>query len=48
MRAEELPAIAGQWHGIAEAALRLDVPAFAALREALARVYEPFVSEGGG
>ena len=45
-RGEEWRAIAGQWHGIAEAALPLDVPAFAALREALAGVYEPVVSEG--
>ena len=45
-RAEDWRAIAAQWHGVAEAALPLDVPAFATLREALAGAYEPVVSEG--
>ena len=45
-RAEDWRAIAAQWHDAAEAALPLDVPAFAALRDALAGVYEPVVSEG--
>jgi Domain of unknown function (DUF4872)/Butirosin biosynthesis protein H, N-terminal len=45
-RAEEWRAIAALWHALADAALPLDVPAFAALREALAGVYEPIVAEG--
>lgn len=45
-RVEDWRAIAAQWHGVAEAALPLDVPAFAALRDALAGVFEPVVSEG--
>jgi len=45
-RAEDWRVIAAQWHGAADAALPLDVPAFAALRDALAGVYEPVVSDG--
>jgi Domain of unknown function (DUF4872) len=47
-RAEEWRAIAGDWHALADAALPLDVPAFTALREGLAGVYEPIVAEGDG
>jgi Butirosin biosynthesis protein H, N-terminal/Domain of unknown function (DUF4872) len=45
-RAEEWRAIAAHWHALADAALPLDVPAFAALRDGLASVYEPIVAEG--
>jgi hypothetical protein len=45
-RAEEWRAIAGRWHALADAALPLDVPALAALREGLADAYEPIVAEG--
>jgi hypothetical protein len=45
-RAEDWRAIAADWHALADAALPLDVPAFAALREHLAGVYEPIVAEG--
>jgi hypothetical protein len=47
-RAEEWRAIAARWHALADAALPLDVPAFAALREGLAGAYEPIIAEGDG
>jgi hypothetical protein len=45
-RAEDWREIAEDWHALADAALPLDVPEFATLREHLAGVYEPIVAEG--